>query len=271
MAPPSCTQGAAHPTPRRGAARHAARGTARRRPLCARTLLATATLAAVAALAGCSPPPATGYFPLESGHRWTYAVRSDWENQTSERSELLLETLGEDRPTEGLGPAWHRRSDDGVHYWLKADDSGIYRVAMRHELQAEPEPDQPPRYVLKMPLRVGTEWKAPTPAYLLRRHAEFPPEIRNTHPPVPMTYRIEALGLKVGTPAGDFSDCLRVKGTAVIRLFADPVNGFRDLPLTTTEWYCRGVGLVKLQRDEPTQNSTFLIGGTTVMELTAWQ
>lgn len=233
-----------------------------------RTVLATLTLAAAA---GCSPPPATGYFPLESGHRWTYAVRSEWENQTHERGELTLETLGEDRLSQGLGAAWHRRSDDGLHYWLKADDSGIYRVAARHELQAEAVIDQPVRYVLKAPLTVGTEWKATTPAYLLRRNAEFPPEIRHTHAPVPMTYRIEAVGQQVSTPAGDFADCLRVKGSATIRLFADPVNGFRDMPLTTTEWYCRGVGLVRLQREEPTRHSTFLMGGTTVMELTEWQ
>ena len=51
--------------------------------------------------------------------------------------------------------------------------------------------------------------------------------------------------------------------------FADPVVGFKDMPLTTTEWYCKGVGLVKLERTEPA-NSTFLAGGKTTLELLEW-
>jgi hypothetical protein len=35
-------------------------------------------------------------------------------------------------------------------------------------------------------------------------------------------------------------------------------------------WYCEGVGLVRLVREEPA-HATFLTGGTLTMELTAWQ
>jgi hypothetical protein len=131
------------------------------------------------------------------------------------------------------------------------------------------EADPAPRYVLRQPIAVGTQWQAPTTAYLLRRRQEFPPEIRHTHPPVPMAYTIEALGQGVDTPAGHFDGCVRVEGRAQMRLFADPVQGWRDLPLTTREWYCPGVGLVRLERDEPAQ-STFLTGGRVTMELTSW-
>ena len=54
-----------------------------------------------------------------------------------------------------------------------------------------------------------------------------------------------------------------------MRIYADPVVGWRELPLTTTEWYCAGVGLVKLVREEPAE-STFLTGGTLTMELVDW-
>ena len=53
-------------------------------------------------------------------------------------------------------------------------------------------------------------------------------------------------------------------------LFADPVIGFKDMPLTTTEWYCPGPGLVRVVRNEPA-NSTFLVGGTQTLELNEWQ
>jgi len=219
-------------------------------------------------LAGCSGPPAsTSYFPLEAGHRWVYEQVSEWENNTVDREPLVLSTLGSDSLESGS--AWRRRSDSGIDYWLRADDTGIYRVATKTDLQEAPEPDKAPRFVLKMPLAVGTSWQTPVTSHLLRRNADFPPEIRHTHKPVPMTWRIEALGEKLATRAGNFSDCIRVQGTAVMRLFADPVVGFKDMPLATTEWYCKGVGLVKVQRTEPA-NSTFLTGGTMTLELIEW-
>ena len=219
-------------------------------------------------LAGCSgPPTSTSYFPLEAGHRWIYEQVSEWENNTVDREPLVLRTLGSDALDSGT--AWRRRSDSGIDYWLRADDSGIYRVASKTDLQEAPEPDKAPRFVLKAPLAVGTTWQAPTTTYLLKRNADFPPEIRHTHKPVAMTYSIAALGETLSTRAGQFTDCIRVQGTAVIKLFADPVVGFKDMPLATTEWYCKGVGLVKVERTEPA-NSTFLTGGKMTLELLEW-
>jgi hypothetical protein len=223
-----------------------------------------------AALASCgATPPSTGFFPLEAGHRWTYDVKTEWENNVVEHEELVLTTHGSDSLAEG-GAAYRRRSNDGVDYWLRSDDTGIYRVASKSDLDAEPKLDAPRRYVLKAPLAAGSRWQAATTAYLLKRRAEFPREIRHTHPSIPMNYTIEALGEQVQTRAGAFDNCLRVRGTAALRLYADPVAGWRDMALATTEWYCNGVGLVRLVREEPAQ-ATFLTGGTLTMELVTWQ
>lgn len=221
-------------------------------------------------LAACTAPPASlSYFPLEAGHRWAYDQTSEWENNTVEHEPLVLHSLGEQSLATG-GSAWQRRSESGVDYWLRADATGIYRVASKTDTEADPTPDATPRYVLKLPLAVGSTWQASTTTYLLRRNAEFPPEIRHSHKPVPMVYRIEALGEAVTTRAGAFKDCIRVQGQATLKLFTDPVNGIRELPISTTEWYCKGVGLVKLQRAEPAKSS-FLTGGLLTLELTEWQ
>jgi len=42
---------------------------------------------------------------------------------------------------------------------------------------------------------------------------------------------------------------VRVRGHGVVRLYADAVVGWRDMPLTTLEWYCPGVGLVKSRHE----------------------
>jgi len=227
----------------------------------------------LALLGGCSSSSGDlqAWFPLSEGRSWQYQISTRGEDPAAPvtRSTLTLQTLGASS-IEGLsgGPAYLRRSDDGVDYWLRQDDTGIYRVGMRSELQELIQLDPQPRYVLKFPIAVGTTWQAPTTAYLLKRRQEFPREIRHSHPSIPMTYVIESLDEAVSVPAGDFKACLRVRGEGKVRLFVDPVQGWRDVPLVTQEWYCRGVGLVKLIREE-TAASTFLSGGSTQMELLA--
>ena len=207
------------------------------------------------------------YFPLNAGHRWTYTEITERDGGSQERRQFELETL--DKTELPDGHAFHRRSDDGMHYWLRSDETGIYRVASRFELEEYFTPDSTRRYVLKYPLQVGTSWQANTVPYLLQRQQEFPREIRHTHKSVPMTYRIEALDEKVKTEAGVFEHCMRIAGEGMLKLYVDPIAGWKELPLQTREWYCPGVGLVKLTRDEHAQ-STFLSGGTLTMELQDW-
>ena len=230
---------------------------------------------AIAGLPGCgSPPePSSGsvLFPLAKGHVWTYRVTTELESEAPSSRELTLRTLGpEAMPLLDGQHAWRRRSDDGVEYWLRSDATGIYRVASKSDLMEDPLPDKPVRFVLKAPYVVGTQWQAPTTAYLLMRRSDFPREIRHTHKNISMQYRIEAVNEAVDTPAGRFDKCLRVKGSASARVYVDPSSGWRDLPLTTLEWYCPGVGLARLERLEPVA-SPFLTGGTLKMELAAWQ
>jgi hypothetical protein len=231
------------------------------------------TLAAVAvALAACQrAPSADALFPLDAGHRWTYRVTTRLGDDASDRETLTLRTLGsESVPALGDAAAWRRRSDSGLDYWLRADASGIYRVASKSDLDPEPTPDRPHRFVLKAPYAIGTQWQATTTAYLLMRRNEFPREIRHSHPKVPMTYQIEALAESLDLPAGHFDNCLRVRGVASVRVYADPTSGWRDMPLTTLEWYCPGVGLVRMERNEPAA-SAFLTGGTRTLELESWR
>jgi hypothetical protein len=242
----------------------------RSRILLSVALVALAMLCAFA-LSGCGDRPAgTSLFPLEAGHRWNYRVTTELEDNSTERETMTLSTLGaEPLPLLDGREAWRRRSDSGVEYWLREDATGIYRVASKSDLEPEPQFDQPQRFVLKAPYAVGTQWQSSTTAYLLMRKAEFPREIRHTHPRIPMLYQIESTDASVDTPAGHFDRCVRVKGTATVRLYADPTSGWRDVVLSTLEWYCPGVGLTRLERDEPA-NSPFLVGGRMRMELVSW-
>lgn len=229
-----------------------------------------ATLALAVSLAACTAkPPSAELFPLEPGYQWVYSQHTEMENGRSDSRWLRLSSLPRE-DFEGV-TAWRRSSDDGAEYWLRRDATGIYRIASRNELEDEPQKDALPRYVLKEPLTLGTEWQAQTVPYLLeRRQGGFPPELRHEGKPVTMRYSIDALNESVQVPAGRFEGCLRVHGHATLKLYVDPVTGWRDMPLTTLEWYCPGPGLVKLARQEPA-GSHFLLGGSVTLELQSWE
>ena len=225
------------------------------------------------ALAGCGRPPEAGneaWFPLAAGHRWTYRVTTLSGADTSERERLTLRTQGRETLVLDDQPAWVRRSDSGVNYWLRSDEAGIRRVASKSDMQADPVADPAGRFVLKAPFVAGTQWQAGTTTYLLMRTNEYPRELKHSHPNIPMTYTIEAVADEVKVAAGTFSPCLRVRGSATVRVFVDPISGFKDQPLNSVEWYCRGVGLVKMERSEPA-SSPMLVGGSRTLELEAWE
>jgi hypothetical protein len=222
------------------------------------------------ALAACGESPRDDdLFPLGEGRRWTYRVSTTIdEAERTERETLVLANRGADRIDGAV--SWRRRSDSGIEYWLRSDPTGIYRFATRNPLDREPRVDEQRRYVLRKPYVVGTEWEATTIAYVLARKNEVPREVRYTHKEFPMTYRIETLDDKVATPAGEFQGCLRVAGRSQIRLYVDTAKTWRDVPLNTLEWYCPKVGLVRLERLEPSP-SRFMVGGSVTLELLAWQ
>jgi hypothetical protein len=209
------------------------------------------------------------FFPLQSGRSWTYRVTKTIVDKGPPHHEsLTLDTRGSES-VNGV-PAMRRHSDSGVDYWLRSDETGIYRVASKNALDSEPKTDDVPRYVLRKPLVVGSKWQALTVAYVMEHRNESRKELRYTHKPINMVYQIEALDQKVTTAAGNFEGCIKVKGEAQIKLFADDVFNFRDVPLFSYEWYCSKVGLVRMERVEASP-SKFVLGGSTLLDLTEWR
>lgn len=239
-----------------------------------RKLLAFTLLAMLlpALLACQARPNSEDYFPLQAGHRWTYRVLTQLDDGSPPEQELLrFETRGARRlPALGDAEAWLRHGDGGVDYWLRRDESGVYRMASQSLVDDGPQADKPVRYVLKAPYTVGSSWQADTTAYLLLRSNEFPREIRHVHPHILMSYQISASAVELSTPAGQFKNCLLVSGLATLRLYADPASGWRDQPLRSKEWYCPGVGLARLERSEHAHTG-FLSGGERVLELEAFE
>jgi hypothetical protein len=232
-------------------------------------LLVLPALPVLAALAGCQARDERSehsYFPLQPGARWVYAVHTETDGAAS-RQRQTISVL--DERVYGGKPLFIRRSETpgniGIEYWLREQPDGIMRIAQRLDLQEQASLDETPRTVLKLPLTVGASWRAPTVAYTVMRKNDFPRELKYGRGML-MTYTVEALDETLTVPAGTFSRCARVAGHAEMTLFSDPVRGFSKVPLTTTEWYCRGVGLARLERVEKLATA-FYSGGKVTMEL----
>lgn len=203
------------------------------------------------------------WFPLRSGDEQTLAVTYQMD-EPREAEEWVMRV---DEPAVFQDqPVAVRHHSAGVSYYLKVDDQGVRRIATRTDIDEQPTADAEPLWVLKAPYAVGTEWTTATVPYLLQRRNEHPRDLKYTHK-AQMTWRIEALDDVVTRADGsELKPCLRVVGQARLNLYTDPVHGFTDVPLISREWYCKGQGLVKLEREEKVPQG-FMTGGVLRAEL----
>lgn len=225
------------------------------------------------ALTACDRPSQEHpYFPLAQGRSWTYEVTTQFDDPEghTDITHTTLTNMGQE--TLNNASAWRRRSSEGVQYWLRQEDKGIVRVASKSPLDARATLDAFPRTVLPQPMVVGATWETDTTLYLLRRRSERPAEFRlvEKYKAIPMTYTVTDLNQKVSTPAGQFEKCALVSGRADVVMWIEAAMSFKPTPVLTREWYCPDVGLVQLEREEPT-TARFFQGGRIRMSLTNWQ
>jgi len=212
-------------------------------------------------------------FPLAAGKSWTYQVETVYDEPDGKtlRYTLEMRNLGSTELSDGT-TAWLRRSSNGHEYWLTSNDKVINRVAMKSPTKEQAVMDAEPRTVLPQTLGVGSSWTTTTVPYFLRRRNENPAEFRylEKFKNLPMVFTVTDMDLKVSTPAGTFEHCARVDGKMEMMLWNDQANAYKPTELKAREWYCPDVGLVQVERDEPT-TAKFFQGGSMRMKLMHYQ
>ena len=231
--------------------------------------LSSALLSALCLLAGCEKPSNENpFFPLEEGRSWTYKVEIAFDDPEAhvDTSTLTLTNMG--RVELNGAEAWRRRSDFGNEYWLRSDEKGVYRVASRSPTGKQAVLDASPRTVIPAKLTQDQKWSVSTVPYFIKRRSEWPPEFKyiDKYRNMTMNYSVQATDQKVSTPAGDFSGCLLIKGVADLNVWVENEMTYKEVPMVNLEWYCPGVGLVQLERREPTK-ARFFQGGVMRMTL----
>jgi hypothetical protein len=229
-------------------------------------------IAAVLVLGGCSQslPVGDSYFPLPVGATWEYDVTSDINNIVSHETY----TLSVDRTIDtDAGEVIVRRAEAagsiGIEYWLRKEKDRIVRIAQRIDADEQAKLDRNPQVVLKLPVTVGASWMVPTDLFVIAPKYEMGMGTTKM-PKVLLTYTVEAIDETVAVEAGTFKSCARVAGVGNFALYVDAVQGFRDIPVVNREWYCKGVGLVKVERTELLQ-SAYYSSGKITMALTEFK
>ena len=220
-------------------------------------------------VAGCEKPAQEHpFFPLESGKSWTYKVDIAFDDPDAHVDSYQLTLTNRGQVELNGKETWRRRSDTGNEYWLRTDDQGVYRVASRGPAGKEAILDPVPRTVLPAKPSKEAKWSTTTVPYFLKRRNEWPPEFKyvDKYRSLTMNYLIEAMDEKVNTPLGEYSGCLKVKGVADLHVWVEADMTYKEVPMEQIEWYCPGVGLVQLERREPT-TARFFQGGVMRMVL----
>jgi hypothetical protein len=112
--------------------------------------------------------------------------------------------------------------------FFSSDRTGVRIVADQDSTDVEPKPYL--SYLLKYPIEVGTRWTDRVKTQLLKRGL-----------PISLDSSIVSTTDQVITPAGSFSDCVRVKYVGKTDL--DSSGAF--VSAEGNEWYARDVGLIK--------------------------
>ena len=220
-------------------------------------------------LQGCEQPiAADDYFPLNKGVTWLYKVTETRSNEATTRYFEIKNQGPVDLKNEYSGePVSIRRTSDGTDYYILQDDTGSYRIGQRTIVDTQPRFEPKPLRFLpnRQDLEVGRTWTLMSQTYAIQS-ANAAANNTTGSQAIEVEYEIMDINATVTTPAGTFEKCVLVEGKAVASIWADPKTGYHDVDIRHREWYAPGVGLVKLERDEPL-DLTFFQGGQIRFEL----
>lgn len=205
-------------------------------------------MAVLPLLAACGRGTDSGYFPLQEGRAWEYAVEYKVRGEMR-RQKLIYRNAGH---VETDGKTYYARIGlNGHRDFYRKTKAGIDHV----------DPVSGKRYrILAYPLKQGQEWQSDSKIKVLEVTGAFTPTFKaRIVKPVTLTYHLEDTGATVTVPAGTFSQCLQIhaKGYLFAGRTLQDMMGIDTINIEQTEWYAPGVGLVKTEREEYTEPNEF--------------
>ncbi len=198
------------------------------------------------------------YFPLSNGKIWNYSIVINpgvEDKIVYKKTNFSLDKqiiLGKERDKKQVYPIL--REDRSIYYYARNKD-GITREGVQHRGNYPIKYEENKKYVLKFPLKLGTEWQSVSKTYLiLRRYAYF--DYRATTN-FDLKFKIASLNESVKVPAGTFENCIKIVGNGETTFIGDREIGTIKILINTIDWYAPNIGLVKSIRKEETDSDLF--------------
>ena len=209
-------------------------------------------------LSACQQPEAE-YLPLADTHHYTYDIQTSHGDNT-ERTRQVIEITG---PYTEEGDTFYLRSHGGSYQdALTRQADGVYVIGdiHRHELRRF---DNPALLLPRQP-RVGDTWEGMAYSQLLewRKHA-LEHANKKLQKPLRMDYECVSTDATVTTPAGEFTNAVRVEGTAQGEFEMGAVGDRNRITIEMTQWYVPDIGMVKSVRRESADTGLLIAGRET--------
>lgn len=228
--------------------------------MCGRRLRSQAIgLGLIASCNGCGGD-LKSYYPLDEGRTWSYTVtirQGGGAGKPIEAASTVSNLRGRTLSGRTVTPQESRQFGQVQLRFVAEETDGIAEIAAQSAGDTSPQMKSPPNYVLKQPLRAGTEWSS------IWQSNQF-----GAVTGIPVSKRIAERGRARTSAMGKFDDCLRLQISGVGTVAAP--NGPTPIKVEGEEWYCAGVGFVQgvFREDIP----EFPVNTTTIgLELTGYQ
>jgi hypothetical protein len=202
--------------------------------------------AATAAVAGCRYG-GTSYIPLDAGWRYGYLLHLESEGTEGAAAFKSVAVNLPRREVAGVR-ATPRLFEDGRILYYTEDDTGL-RAAAFQEPGEEATAAAPGQYLLRYPLEAGSRWQTPGRTVLLTQRFLYSKALPVTIG-IDLDYTVEKVGETVRVPAGRFANCIKLVAIGHTTVNTADNQKTLDVSVDISEWYARGVGLIKSERTE---------------------
>ncbi len=224
-------------------------------------------LAVAVALAGCGKQDQS-YHPVNAGHSWLYHITLETMEGASSQKQAISSLPARDT---GSGLNFVYRSLTGIETLYRDSDRGRERTGFVIQDGKISRFIEDPALILPRQLDIGTQWDSVIQTQALKRKGTpgetFGFELLAS---VPITNRIVAVDEVVDVPAGRFRDCLKIESLGSVAHAGNQYNVTTMITVTQTQWFARGIGLIKRSIVEKSTNEAFA-QGTLTMELESYQ
>lgn len=190
-------------------------------------------------LVGCSQP-SDDYFPLGEQMKWEYQYTKELGNNLNKGKSIIAQLSSIKSGNVYYYP--HRYANSETLYYSQAE-TGIQRSSKM---------EQNGSIFLKKPFDLNTSWMRETKIELLdSRHESFSggESFISQGEKIFLDSKIVSFDEIISVPAGVFKKTMRIDSSASVAVI-ERTRGIDQILIKQTEWYAKGIGLVKRSRNE---------------------